>query len=132
MAHVSLIGNLRQFTGGVSELEVEAANVRQLFARLGEKFPTLAAPRDGLGRCHRRADLSGCAVSGDQSRQRRAHPSADCGGLTRAGGREQLLPTPLPLALFRQLRGSPEHPTGLLGSPHGLSGAANHLSEQVQ
>ena len=41
MAHVSLIGNLRQFTGGVSELEVEAANVRQLFARLGEKFPGL-------------------------------------------------------------------------------------------
>ena len=41
MAHVSLIGNLRQFTGGVSELEVEAANVRQLFARLGEKFPAL-------------------------------------------------------------------------------------------
>ena len=41
MAHVSLIGNLRQFTGGVSELEIEAANVRQLFARLGEKFPAL-------------------------------------------------------------------------------------------
>ena len=41
MAHVSLIGNLRQFTGGVSELEIEAQNVRQLFARLGEKYPAL-------------------------------------------------------------------------------------------
>jgi molybdopterin converting factor small subunit len=42
MAHVTLIGNLRQYTGGVTELEVEAGNVRQLFARLGEKYPALA------------------------------------------------------------------------------------------
>ena len=42
MAHVTLIGNLRQFTGGVSALDVEAATVRQLFARLGEKYPELA------------------------------------------------------------------------------------------
>ena len=42
MAHVTLIGNLRQFTGGVSEFDLEAATVRQLFARLGEKFPALA------------------------------------------------------------------------------------------
>ena len=41
MAHVTLIGNLRQFTGGVSQLAVEATTVRQLFARLGEKFPDL-------------------------------------------------------------------------------------------
>jgi molybdopterin converting factor small subunit len=41
MAHVTLIGNLRQFTGGVTELDVEAANVRQLFLRLGEKYPAL-------------------------------------------------------------------------------------------
>lgn len=41
MAHVTLIGNLRQFTGGVSELAVEAATVRQLFARLGETYPDL-------------------------------------------------------------------------------------------
>ena len=41
MAHVTLIGNLRQFTGGVSELTVPAATVRQLFARLGETFPDL-------------------------------------------------------------------------------------------
>ena len=42
MAHVTLIGNLRQFTGGIADLEVEAASVRQLFARLGEKYPALA------------------------------------------------------------------------------------------
>jgi hypothetical protein len=42
MAHVTLIGNLRQFTGGVSALEVDAATVRQLFARLGEQYPALA------------------------------------------------------------------------------------------
>ena len=42
MAHVTLIGNLRQYTGGVTELDVDAANVRQLFARLGERYPALA------------------------------------------------------------------------------------------
>jgi sulfur-carrier protein len=42
MAHVTLIGNLRQFTGGVSTLDVDAASVRQLFTRLGEKYPDLA------------------------------------------------------------------------------------------
>jgi molybdopterin synthase sulfur carrier subunit len=41
MAHVSLIGNLRQYTGGITELDVEAATVRQLFARLSDKFPGL-------------------------------------------------------------------------------------------
>ncbi len=49
MAHVTLIGNLRQFTGGVTELEVEANSIRQLFVRLGEKFPELAPHlEDGL------------------------------------------------------------------------------------
>ena len=42
MAHVTLIGNLRQFTGGVAELDVDAASVRQLFARLSEQYPALA------------------------------------------------------------------------------------------
>ena len=41
MAHVTLIGNLRQFTGGVTELEVDAGTVRQLFARLGDRYPAL-------------------------------------------------------------------------------------------
>lgn len=49
MAHVTLIGNLRQFTGGVTELEVEASSIRQLFERLGEQFPELAPHlEDGL------------------------------------------------------------------------------------
>jgi sulfur-carrier protein len=42
MAHVTLTGNLRQLTGGVAELEVEAASVRQLIARLGQAYPALA------------------------------------------------------------------------------------------
>ena len=41
MARVSLIGNLRQFTGGVAELDVDAATVRQLFLRLAELYPAL-------------------------------------------------------------------------------------------
>lgn len=41
MAHVVLMGNLRQYTGGVSELDVSARNVRDLFRRLGEKYPEL-------------------------------------------------------------------------------------------
>ena len=49
MAHVTLIGNLRQFTGGVTELEIEANSIRQLFVRLGEQFPELAPHlEDGL------------------------------------------------------------------------------------
>jgi molybdopterin converting factor small subunit len=42
MAHVTLTGNLRQHTGGVAELDIEAASVRQLIARLGEAYPALA------------------------------------------------------------------------------------------
>ena len=42
MAHVTLIGNLRQFTGGVVELDVDAGSVRSLFARLGDMYPALA------------------------------------------------------------------------------------------
>lgn len=42
MAHVVLMGNLRQYTGGVASLDVEAHNIRQLFAKLGEQFPELA------------------------------------------------------------------------------------------
>lgn len=42
MAHVTLVGNLRQLTGGLAEMEVEATSVRQLFVRLGERYPALA------------------------------------------------------------------------------------------
>jgi sulfur-carrier protein len=49
MAHVVLMGNLRQFTAGVSELELDVTNIRQLFRRLGEKYPELAPHlEDGL------------------------------------------------------------------------------------
>lgn len=42
MAHVALMGNLRQYTGGVTELEIDAGNIRQLFKKLGDEFPELA------------------------------------------------------------------------------------------
>jgi sulfur-carrier protein len=42
MAHVTLVGNLRQYTGGVTELDVDAGTVRQLFRSLGERYPALA------------------------------------------------------------------------------------------
>lgn len=41
MAHVTLIGNLRQYAHGIVEHDVDAANVRQLFERLGARFPDL-------------------------------------------------------------------------------------------
>ncbi len=42
MAQVTLIGNLRQFTGGETEMTVEAATVRQLFTKLAARYPELA------------------------------------------------------------------------------------------
>lgn len=49
MAQVTLIGNLRQFTGGETEMTIDAATVRQLFQKLGARFPGLAPHlQDGL------------------------------------------------------------------------------------
>lgn len=42
MAHVTLIGNLRQFTGGVAEIELPVSSIQQLFRTLAERFPELA------------------------------------------------------------------------------------------
>ena len=42
MAHVTLTGNLRQFTGGIAELDVDATTVNQLFRHLGQEYPALA------------------------------------------------------------------------------------------
>ena len=42
MAHVTLTGNLSQLTGGIAEMSIEAASVRQLFARLSADYPALA------------------------------------------------------------------------------------------
>jgi molybdopterin converting factor small subunit len=42
MARVVLTGNLAQFTGGVAELDLPAATVKQLFEQLGERHPAIA------------------------------------------------------------------------------------------
>lgn len=41
MARVQLSSSLKPYTGGETELELEAANVRQLLQRLGERYPEL-------------------------------------------------------------------------------------------
>ena len=42
MARVILSGTLKQLAGGISELEIEARDVRQLLRALGERLPELA------------------------------------------------------------------------------------------
>ncbi|MDX1431601.1 MAG: MoaD/ThiS family protein [Gammaproteobacteria bacterium] len=42
MARVVLTGNLRSLSGGDGELELEARNVRELLARLAERYPKMA------------------------------------------------------------------------------------------
>lgn len=42
MAKVTLNGNIKQYTGGVSELELDVANIRQLHKALAERFPDIA------------------------------------------------------------------------------------------
>jgi molybdopterin converting factor small subunit len=41
MARVVLTGNLRQFTDGETEIEVEADTIRKLLRALGERYPNL-------------------------------------------------------------------------------------------
>jgi sulfur-carrier protein len=41
MAQVTLIGNLRQFTGGETSITVVAVTVRQLFTELARRYPEL-------------------------------------------------------------------------------------------
>ena len=41
MAHVVLPGTLKVFTGGETELDLEAKDVRQLMRLLGERYPRL-------------------------------------------------------------------------------------------
>lgn len=41
MVKVVLTGNLRHFTGGQTEFDLEANTVRQLFRVLGEAYPAL-------------------------------------------------------------------------------------------
>ena len=42
MVRVVLPGTLQQYTGGVTELDADAATIRQLFRVLGDKFPAIA------------------------------------------------------------------------------------------
>lgn len=42
MVRVLLSGNLRRFTGGASEFDIEAATIAALFRELGERHPALA------------------------------------------------------------------------------------------
>jgi sulfur-carrier protein len=42
MAQITITGQLRQYTGGVSTVDLEVANVRQMLGQLGEQFPELA------------------------------------------------------------------------------------------
>jgi sulfur-carrier protein len=42
MPHVTLVGNLRQFTGGDASMAVQASSVRQLFRELAARYPALA------------------------------------------------------------------------------------------
>lgn len=46
MARVFLSGTLKQLAGGVSEVDVEARDVRQLLRALGERCPELAPHLD--------------------------------------------------------------------------------------
>jgi sulfur-carrier protein len=43
VARVTLSSSLAPFTEGVLELELDVANVRQLFQKLGERYPDLQA-----------------------------------------------------------------------------------------
>ncbi len=41
MVQVRLSGNVQKAAGGVSELEIEAKNIRQLLTGLGKQYPEL-------------------------------------------------------------------------------------------
>ncbi len=42
MARIVLNGNLKRFSGDRNEFDFDVKNVRQLIARLGERYPELA------------------------------------------------------------------------------------------
>jgi molybdopterin converting factor small subunit len=41
LARIQLSSNLKQYTGGETELELDVADVRQVLRRLGERYPDL-------------------------------------------------------------------------------------------
>jgi len=68
LARISLSSNLTPYTGGETQLELEVANVRQLFAALGECYPDL--------RPHLEADLA-VAIDGEVYQDALLQPIAD-------------------------------------------------------
>ena len=46
MARVVFTGSFRRFAGGDTETEIDAANVRDLLVKLGERYPALAPHLD--------------------------------------------------------------------------------------
>lgn len=42
MAHVTFMTQLRQFTGGIGSVDVDASSIQQLYRILSERFPELA------------------------------------------------------------------------------------------
>ena len=46
MARVHFTGNFRRLTGGDADVVVDASTVRELLARLGERYPALAPHLD--------------------------------------------------------------------------------------
>ena len=46
MARVVFTGSFRRFAGGDTETEIDASNVRDLLAKLGERYPALAPHLD--------------------------------------------------------------------------------------
>ena len=56
MAQVHFSAGLREFTGGLSQIEVEASNVRRLIAALDDMFP-------GIG--DRLSEASSVAINGE-------------------------------------------------------------------
>jgi sulfur-carrier protein len=46
LAHVILSGTLKQLAGGAAQIDLDAADVRQLVRALGEKYPELAPHLD--------------------------------------------------------------------------------------
>ena len=46
MARVVFTGNFRRYAGGDAEAEIDASDVRDLLAKLGERYPALAPHLD--------------------------------------------------------------------------------------
>jgi sulfur-carrier protein len=42
MAHVTLVGYLRQYADGIAEHDIDAKSIKHLFAILSERYPALA------------------------------------------------------------------------------------------